>query len=264
MDSSNTVKRKARYHGATDGEIGADALYTYRPWQLFGIENSMYMRLGTDRDEYYYVDPDTRTWHVVYPNWNTFRGQWSPLRTFGEAATEPTENWLRQVVRPGTSEEYGLSERTGDRLTFSVAELSDSTPGHYGYVDGTDTTAKGRLYADGKLVGDSTLGGYGTFDVAAEKASYRFELDVRRRAAWATYSTSTHTEWTFASAHTDTGTALPLLTVGIAPKGLDLLNRAKSGRELKVDLPLANQLGGVKASSLRPGSPTTTARPGRR
>ncbi|WP_327748286.1 S8 family serine peptidase [Streptomyces europaeiscabiei] len=250
MDSSNTVKRKARYHGATDGEIGADALYTYRPWQLFGIENSMYMRLGTDRDEYYYVDPDTRTWHVVYPNWNTFRGQWSPLRTFGEAATEPTENWLRQVVRPGTSEEYGLSERTGDRLTFSVAELSDSTPGHYGYVDGTDTTAKGRLYADGKLVGDSTLGGYGTFDVAAEKASYRFELDVRRRAAWATYSTSTHTEWTFASAHTDTGTALPLLTVGIAPKGLDLLNRAKSGRELKVDLPLANQLGGVKASSL--------------
>ncbi|MGW0582185.1 S8 family serine peptidase, partial [Streptomyces sp. NPDC002920] len=252
MDKSNTVKRKARYYGATAGEIGADALYTFRPWQLFGIESSVYTQLGTERDEYYYVDPDTRTWHVVYPNWNTFRGQWSPLRTFTEPGTDPTtENWLRQVVRPGTSEEYGLSERTGDKLTLSVAELTDSTPGHYGYIDGTDNTAKGKLYADGKLVGDSTFGGYGVFDVSADKASYRFDLDVQRRAAWAKYSTSTHTEWTFASAHTGTSTALPILTVGIAPKDLDLLNRAKRGKELKVDLPVANQLGSVKASGLK-------------
>ncbi|MDX2551721.1 S8 family serine peptidase [Streptomyces stelliscabiei] len=251
LDHSNTVKRKARYHGATAGEIGADALYTFRPWQLFGVESSHYMRLGTERDEYYYVDPDTRTWHTVYPNWETLRGQWSPLRTFDKAGTvERTENWLRQVIRPGTSEEYGLPQRTGDKLTMSVTELNDSAPGHYGYIDGTDTTGKGRLYADGKLVGDSLLGGYGVFDVPAAEASYRFELDVQRRAAWAEYSTSTHTEWTFASAHTTTETALPLLTVGIVPKGLDLLNRAKSGQELKVDLPVADQLGSVKARSL--------------
>ncbi|MCX4765604.1 S8 family serine peptidase [Streptomyces sp. NBC_01275] len=251
MDKSNTVKRKASYYGATAGEIGADTLYTFRPWQLFGVESSVYMQLGTERDEYYYVDPDTRTWHVVYPNWNTFRGQWSPLQTFSKAGTAPSENWLRQVIRPGTSEEYGLSERTGDKLTMSVAELTDSTPGHYGYIDGTDSTAKGKLYADGQLLGDSTFGGYGVFDVPATKASYRFDLDVQRRAAWAEYSTSTHTEWTFASAHTDAETALPLLTVGIAPKGLDLLNRARSGRELEIGLPVANQLGSVRASSLK-------------
>jgi len=251
LDKSNTVKRTARYHGATAGEVGAETLYTFRPWQLFGIENSKYLQLGTERDEYYYVDPDTRTWHVAYPNWETFRGQWSPLRTFSKPATEPSENWLRQVIRPGTSEEYGLSERTGDQLTFSVAELSDSTPGHYGYIDGTDSTAKGKLYADGQLVGDSTLGGYGIFNVAADKASYRFELDVQRRAEWAKYSTSTHTEWTFASAHTAAGTALPLLTVGIAPKGLDLLNRAMSGRELEIGLPVSNQLGSVRANTLK-------------
>ncbi|ULR54081.1 S8 family serine peptidase [Streptomyces deccanensis] len=250
LDTSNTVKRKARYHGAMAGEIGADALYTFRPWQLFGVETSDHMQLGTERDEYYYVDPDTRTWHVVYPNWDTLRGQWSPLRTFTAPGKEPTESWLRQVVRPGTSAEYGLSTRTGDKLTFSVAELTDSTPGHYGYIDGTDNTGKGRLYADGKLVGDSTLGGYGVFDVAADKASYRFELDVQRRAAWARYSTSTHTEWTFASAHTAAETALPLLTVGIAPQGLDLLNRARRGQEVRVDLPLANQLGSVQASAM--------------
>jgi len=252
LDKSNTVKQTARYHGATAGEIGADTVYTFRPWQFFSIENSKYVQLGTERDEYYYVDPDTRTWHVVYPNWDAFRGQWSPLRTFSEAGTEKgAENWLRQVVRPGTSEEYGLSERTGDKLTMSVAELTDSTPGHYGYIDGTDNTAKGRLYADGQLVGDSTFGGYGIFDVPADKASYRFELDVQRRADWAKYSTSTHSEWTFASARTDASTALPLLTVGIAPKGLDLLNRAERKRELEVALPVSDQLGSVKASSLK-------------
>ncbi|MGY1496726.1 S8 family serine peptidase [Streptomyces sp. QTS52] len=251
LDRSNTVKRKARYHGATAGEIGADTAYTFRPWQGYGIENSVPVKLGTERDEYYYADPDTRTWHVVYPNWDTSRGEWSPLRTFGKAGTEPSENWLRQVVRPGTSEEYGLSERTGDKLTMTVTELNDSTPGHYGYVDGTDNTAKGKLYADGQPVGDSALGGYGVFDVPADKAAYRFVLDVRRRAAWARYSTSTHTEWTFASAHTDATTALPLLTVGIAPKGLDLLNRADGKRELEIGLPVANQLGRVRASSLK-------------
>ncbi|MER5431351.1 S8 family serine peptidase [Streptomyces sp. NPDC002588] len=251
LNSSNTVKRKADYYGATAGEIGADTLYTFRPWQLYGIENSVSMQLGTERDEYYYVDPDTRTWHVTYPNWNTFRGQWSPLQTFSKAGTAPAENWLRQVIRPGTSEEYGLSQRTGDKLTMQLAELTDSTPGHYGYIDGTDNTAQGKLYANGQLVGDSTFGGYGTFDVAADKTSYRFDLDVQRKAAWAKYSTSTHTEWTFASAHTDTETALPILTVGIAPKGLDLLNRAKSGGELEIGLPVANQLGSVKARSLK-------------
>ena len=250
LDGSNTSKVKARYYGDESGRMGMDTVYTFRPWQLFSIETSQYMQLGTARTEYNYVDPDTRVWHDVYPDWEANEAQWSPLRTYTEATTEPTEDWLRQVVRPGTSEEYGLSERTGDILTLSVAELSDSTPGHYGYIDGTQDTAKGKLYRDGQLVGDSLLGGYGTFDVPAGKASYRFVLDVQRRADWAAYSTSTHTEWTFASARTDAETALPLLTVGIAPKKLDLLNRADAKRELEIGLPVANQLGSVKASSL--------------
>ncbi|WP_427919477.1 S8 family serine peptidase [Streptomyces sp. cg40] len=251
LDKSNTVKRKARYYGATAGDMAADTLYTFRPWQRFGIETSVPTQLGTERDEYYYVDPDTRTWHVVYPKWDTLKGEWSPLRTFTEPGTDPAEDWLRQVVRPGSSTEYGLSTRDGDKLTFRIPELADSTPGHYGAIDGIDNTAQGALYADGQLVGNSTLGGYGTFTVAADKASYRFDLDVQRKAAWAKYSTSTHTEWTFASAHTDTATALPLLTVGIAPKDLDLLNRADAKRELTVSLPVANQSGSVRASSLK-------------
>ncbi|MEU0068141.1 S8 family serine peptidase [Streptomyces sp. NPDC006332] len=251
LDSSNTAKSRASYYGAKAGQIGSDTVYTYRPWQLYAIESSQYMQLGTVRTEYNYVDPDTRVWHNVYPDWQAGKAQWSPLRTYTKATTEPTEEWLRQVVRPGASEEYGLSQRTGDKLTLSVPELSDATPGHYGYVDGTQDTAQGKLYKDGQLVGDSLLGGYGTFDVPAGNASYRFVLDVQRRADWAAYSTSTHTEWSFASAHTDAETPLPLLTVGLAPKKLDLLNRADGKKELEIGLPVSDQLGSVRASSLK-------------
>ncbi|MFL5994831.1 MAG: S8 family serine peptidase [Streptomyces sp.] len=251
LDRSNTAKVTARYYGATAGQMGMDALYTYRPWERVGIDTGKYMQFGTERTEYNYVDPNTRIWHAVFPDWQADKAQWSPLRTFAKADKEPSENWLRQVVRPGTSEEYGLSERTGDELTFWVPELNDATPGHYGAVDGTQDTAQGKLYREDQLVGDSLLGGYGTFDVPADKASYRFVLDVQRRADWAAYSTSTHTEWSFASAHTDAETPLPLLSVGIDPKHLDLLNRADGKKELEIGLPVRNQLGSVTASSLK-------------
>ncbi|QUW78975.1 S8 family serine peptidase [Streptomyces mirabilis] len=251
LDSSNTVKHTARYYGSQAGAMGYDTAYSFRPWQIYGFETGEYMRLGTARTEYYNVDPDTRTWHVVYPDWRANQGQWSPLRTFSKAGTEPAEDWLRQVVRPASSEEYGPSVRTGDKLALSVPELSDSMTGHYGHVDGTQDTAKGKLYADGQLVGDSALGGYGAFDVPAAKTSYRFVLDAQRRADWARYSTSTHTEWSFASAHTDAATALPLLSVDYDLHGLDLLNRAEAKKKMKLGLSVRDQAGSVKASSLK-------------
>ncbi|MCT9111045.1 S8 family serine peptidase [Streptomyces mirabilis] len=251
VDSSNTVKRTARYYGGAAGEMGYDTAYTFRPYQLFSADSGEYMQLGTSRTEYYNVDPDTRTWHVVYPDWRASKGQWSPLRTFDKAGTEPAEDWLRQVVRPVSSEEYGPSQRTGDQLTMSVPEFGDSTIGHYGYVDGTQDTAKGKLYADGQLVGDSLIGGYGVFIVPAAQTSYRFVLDAQRRADWARYSTSTHTEWSFASAHTTTQTALPVLSVDYDLHGLDLLNRAEARKKTKLGLSVRDQAGNVKAGSLK-------------
>ncbi|MEU9290753.1 S8 family serine peptidase [Streptomyces sp. NPDC048275] len=251
LDRSTTAKVPSRYYAARAGEMGADTVYTFRPWQLFAIESSDYMQLGQERTEYFNVSSDTRVWHTVYPSWEASSGQWNTLRTYGKAGTQPSEDWLRQVVRPATSTEYGLSERTGDKLTLFIPELSDSTPGHYGYVRDVNDTAKGKLYADGRLVGDSTVGGYGIFDVPAAKASYRFVLDAQRKADWTPYSTSSHTEWSFASAHTDAQTALPLLSVGYDLDGLDLLNRAESGRELKLGLSVRDQEESVKARSLK-------------
>jgi hypothetical protein len=112
-------------------------------------------------------------------------------------------------------------------------------------------TGKGKLYADGQLVGDSLIGGYGVFTVPAAKTSYRFVLDAQRTAAWARYSTSTHTEWSFSSTHTDARTALPLLSVDYAVRGLDLLNRADSHGKVTLGLSVRDQAGSVKASSLK-------------
>ncbi len=250
LNSSNTVKQTVRYHGARAGQIGKDAVYRYRPWQTADIATTNNVQLGTERIEYYNVS-DSRIWHAVYPDSKANFPQWDSVRIFDRAGKLPTEDWLRQVVRPATSQQYGLSQRTGDKLTFRVPELSDATTGHYGSVENVQDTAKGKLYADGQLVGDTTLGGVGAFNVPAAKASYRLVLDAQRRADWAEYSTGTHTEWSFASAHTAQQTALPLLSVDYDARGLDLLNRAESGRELKLGLTVRDQTGSVAAKSLK-------------
>ncbi|MCX4853945.1 S8 family serine peptidase [Streptomyces canus] len=250
LNSSNTVKQTVRYHADKAGRVGKDAVYTFRPWQKTDIATTNNVRLGTERTEYYNVS-DNRIRHAVYPDSKANRPQWDSLQTFDKAGKLPTEDWLRPVVRPAANEQYGLSQRTGDKLTFAVPELSDATPGHYGSVDNVQDTAKGTLYADGQLVGDTALGGLGTFDVPAAKASYRLVLDARRTADWAAYSTGTHTEWSFASAHTDRQTALPLLSVDYDVDGLDLLGRAEAGHRSKLGLSVRNQSGSLTASSLK-------------
>ncbi|CAM5555855.1 S8 family peptidase [Streptomyces canus] len=250
LSSSNTVKQTVRYHADKTGRVGKDAVYRFRPGQSTDIATTDNVRLGTERTEYYNLS-DNRIWHAVYPDTKANRPQWDSLRTFDKAGRLPAEDWLRPVVRPATVEQYALSQRTGDKLTFGVPELSDSTPGHYGSVDNLQDTAKGTLYADGQLVGDTALGGIGTFDVPVAKASYRLVLDARRTADWAAYSTGTHTEWTFASAHTDQRTALPLLSVDYDVHGLDLLGRAEARHTSKLGLSVRNQSGGVTAGDLK-------------
>ncbi|MEU5032114.1 S8 family serine peptidase [Streptomyces milbemycinicus] len=249
LNSSNTVKQTVRYHGARAGDVGKDAVYRYRPWQGADIATTNNVQLGTERTEYYNVS-DTRIWHAVYPNWQAIQPQWGAVRTFDKAGKQPDEDWLGQVVRPATAQKYGLSQRTGDKLTFRIPELSDSAPDHYGSVDNVKDTAKGKLYADGQLVGDTALGGYGAFTVPAAKSSYRLVVDTQRTADWAAYSTGTHTEWSFASAHTGQQTALGLLSVDYDVAGIDLLNRAEAGHTSKLGLSVRNQSGGVTVSSL--------------
>ncbi|MFE2710833.1 hypothetical protein ACFXKI_02290 [Streptomyces mirabilis] len=125
LDSSTTVRQTVRYHGNRAGRIAKDTVYRYRPWQSADIETTNEVRLGTVRTEYYNVSADTRIWHAVHPDWQANRPQWNSVRTFAEAGKLPAEDWLRQVVRPATSAQYGLSARTGDQLTSGAGRTSD-------------------------------------------------------------------------------------------------------------------------------------------
>ncbi|MDQ1064922.1 S8 family serine peptidase [Streptomyces canus] len=250
LNSSNTVKQTVRYHAGRAGQVGKDAVYRFRPWQAADIATTNNVQLGTERTEYYNVS-DSRIWHAVYPDTNAIKAQWNALRTFDKAGKLPAEDWLRQVVRPATSQQYGLSQRTGDKLTFAIPETSDSALEHYGSVDNVQDLAKGTLYKDGQLVGDTALGGLCTFDVPVAQASYRLVLDARRTAGWAAYSTATHTEWSFASAHTDQRTALPLLSVDYGVDGLDLLNRVDRKHKAELGLAVRSQSGNATAAELK-------------
>ncbi|MFJ8027072.1 S8 family serine peptidase [Streptomyces sp. NPDC096311] len=250
LGSSDLVKATARYHASEEGQIGKDFIFAFRPWSVAAVETGKNVPLGKQRTEYFNVSPDTRVNHSV--GWSAYSSESGTERIYDKAGTLPAEDWLGQVVRPATNARYGPSQRTGDKITLQIAEVSDSTPGHYGRIDGTEDTGKGKLYdAAGTLLGEATLGGYGVFNVPADQASYRFVVDVARRADWAKYSTNTHTEWTFASGHTDARTNLPILSVDYALNKIDLLDRAESDRKMKLGLAVRNQEGGVEVSSLK-------------
>lgn len=230
INSGNTTKVTARYHGTAPGQFGAEATNTFRPYELITIEHASDVALGTQRTEYYSADPDTRVWRTVKQDATSGAGgQREPLTTY-RPGTERTVDWLSPVIRPVTAAEFGVSQRAGDELTLAIPEFADSGTGHYGSAGaaaaGVDTV-KTSLYADGKLVGEAPYGS-GKFTVPGQKSAYRLTVDARRKADWAAYSTRTTTQWDFGSAHTGQATALPLLSLDY-DLGLDLLGRTSAG-----------------------------------
>ena len=250
LDSRTTHKVTARYHGPGKGQLGAEATHTYRPYQLFSVEQKSEVPLGTQRTEYYTADPDTRVWRTAMQDYDGGGRQWTPLRTYAPG-TKETVDWLSPVIRPTTAAEFGVSQREGDQLTLAIPEFSDSGTGHYGSAGaaaGGVDAVKTSLYADGELVGEAPYGS-ATFAVPAAKAAYRLTIDARRTADWSAYSTRTTTRWDFASAHTAEATTLHLLSLGY-DLGVDLLGRAKAGHRSTFGLTPRHQ-DGTTAAGLR-------------
>jgi subtilisin family serine protease len=240
INSSTTAKVTARYHASAEGQMGYDGMYAYLPSQTIDFGLWEYVRLGTTRTEYYSAN-NTRFWHTSYQDWDSKGRQWSTLRSY-QAGQTGTESWFAPVIRPATEAAYGSTSRTADQITVMIPEVSDSQPGHYGDAEpGTDTVTT-RLYANGNLVKELPDAS-GTFDVGADKAVYSLTTDVTRTAAWAAYSTKTHTRWDFSSARPGQATVLPLLSVDYGLAGLDLLNRAKAGRHFGFGLSVRRQAG---------------------
>jgi hypothetical protein len=185
--------------------------------------------------------------------------------------------WGAAVVGPSLAvpdhtkppEERDLVARHGDTLRATLPLLSDSgghtsypRPEEYNFADTGDTS----LYAGSTLVGSSGVPGEGSFTVPAGAANYRLVSSVQRNHAVWPLSTQVSAEWTFRSAHTDTATPLPLLTVGFTPP-VDGLNHAAAGRTITIPVTVNRQVGttgpqpalGQVAYSVDDGRTWTTA-----
>ncbi|BCJ38410.1 hypothetical protein Athai_59130 [Actinocatenispora thailandica] len=121
-------------------------------------------------------------------------------------------DWLRGPLAPTIPADTGVGGyfcgacRIDDTLSIALAPVGDSTPDHSGYLDdpstpGTVSTSRFQLFsgstqlADGKDVTGVDVA------VPAARGNYRISYDQTRKAPWTAQSTSSHSEWTFSSAH---------------------------------------------------------------
>lgn len=160
-----------------------------------------------------------------------------------EAGEAYAESWNAAVIGPGMPADGDLAfaERIGDQIGVSVPLFADAGSGRWGLT--TLDSARTALYADGELVGESDSPGSGVFDVPAAAAEYRLETEAVRDG-YAELSTRVAVAWEFASAHADGTTALPLMAVKLAPRGLDADNAADD-RWTVVDLAVETRDGPV-------------------
>ncbi|WEV26294.1 serine protease [Streptomyces sp. 71268] len=146
----------------------------------------------------------------------TSRGH-TTTRTFNNAVFGPS--------LPGGS---GVT-RDGNRLTVDVPLLTDGE----GNVPSTPEydTARVTLYRNGTRVKTVTgEPGQATFDVPADRATYRVTATVRQAGTAATTVTAS---WTFASQRTSGEVAVPVSAVRFTPT-LDLTGAAPAGTALRV------------------------------
>ncbi|MGP4112804.1 S8 family serine peptidase [Streptomyces sp. 4N509B] len=137
-----------------------------------------------------------------------------------EVGQRVTQEWLGAVVRPAIPAGGQLvSERAGNMMTLRVPEFADAGAAAGQWSSGG--TADGALYREGEHLGASD-GGFGSFEVPAGEAAYRFDLTTSRSNADWTFGTRTDTSWSFTSEATSEAAPLPLLQLDYALRaGLD-------------------------------------------
>jgi subtilisin family serine protease len=251
MDGTNSLRINADYHADVDGHLGGEAHHAYPAWSLFSTDFARNRAMPFTRTEYVAgADGWGRNAWPSMTNDCVFCGQLQgPVVRYPERGTV-AETWLAQPQRPSVIRNWIVGDsgqpvtRNGNTISAFVPDWDDPE-GRFGFADSRTDTATFRLYEDGELLGEA-FGWRGDVTVAGEPATYRAELDVSRRAAWARYSTDTETAWTFRSAPTSEPQSLPLLLVDYDVGRLDSLNRAPRGA-YEIDLRLRRQQGAASA-----------------
>ncbi|GAA4663401.1 hypothetical protein GCM10023324_12500 [Streptomyces youssoufiensis] len=180
------------------------------------------------------VEPARGPYDIGYTTPRDEEGQGGTTYEAKRVATRPghttTRTFNNAVFGPSLTGGSGVT-RDGDRLTVDVPLLTDGE----GHVPSTPEydAARVTLYRDGKRVRTVTgEPGQATFDVPADRATYRVTATARRTGLPGAATTVT-TSWTFASQRTGGATRVPVSAVRFTP-ALDLTGAAPAGTALRV------------------------------
>ncbi len=193
-------------------------------------------RLPLERTEFH--NTDGLTWSAELEQWTMVKKQ---LRTETVLTGGPVdhvagqsyvEDWNTAVFGPGFTEGGEFAIRSGDVLTINLPLYSDAGLDRAGLslVDAGSTV----LYRDGEKVGETAQPGIGQFEVPAEEAPYRLEVQARRSGV-SELSTQVSGVWTFTSVRPPEedpkgkgGAGLPLMAVRFVPPDLDDRNTVRA------------------------------------
>lgn len=151
-------------------------------------------------------------------NENPFGGIFFDGARIYAAGSTRAVDWLRGPLAPATEARtegepafYCQACRTAGKLAVGLAPVTDTTPGHIGYLDelpGHGPVSRFDLYRNGVRVGGGPDVTGGLFAVPSTAATYRIHDTTDRSADAVVTSTTTSTDLTFRSAATGGG-ALP-------------------------------------------------------
>ncbi|MFF0435589.1 S8 family serine peptidase [Streptomyces sp. NPDC004327] len=131
-----------------------------------------------------------------------------------KAGTTTDVNWFSPVQHPRLNDSDWLPQRSLDRLSFNVPGWGDAGPNHAGFAAYGSRLFKETvaLYQDDKLVSSANSPWMTNIGApTSERVPYRLVVDTSRDSSVNPLSSSTHTEWTFLSGHTDKAELLPLI-----------------------------------------------------
>ncbi|MCT2584474.1 S8 family peptidase [Actinophytocola gossypii] len=175
-----------------------------------------------------------------------------------EAGDEREEVWNGGVIGPSLQNPEKVGTRDGNALRYSPMDyFADSTPGHWGNAHANGTVVLTRGDSRGEEIASASYNRFLTLGVELppEDAAYTLTVHADRSGSFPAGATgnTVHTEWRFRSARTEESTALPLLAVRLAPRGLDTMNRAEAGTTTEIPVriegtPTGRDLTSVEAS----------------
>ncbi len=242
----NTAELRTTYAetGATDYAMTHQVIW--RPYQSTAIvDPPIDAPTGLTRTEY--VSAGDTTWqrfvHYTVPwlidlpvDGVAMRDQPRAYRSTDRLAQE----WFGAVVRPAIPAGGAVdSVRDWDTMTLRIPEFADSGAGAGQWSSGG--SADGVLYRDGEEIGTAD-GGWGTFEVPAGEAAYRFDLSTSRSGADWLFGTATETSWDFVSGSVEEETPLPLMQLDYEVRA-DEHNAVDDGRRHSIGLGVRHQDG---------------------